>query len=238
MRSVQKMGATAAITTASSIPTTEPSVVEKTATGETSADQVFSIPPITSGFQKVKDFANAPFDPGGDNFVTTPAGTTGNSNSTKIDDDDNAVCVFNVRKHLCIRIIACVHGYAKKKNSDSPQRLKRQQKNSSNNNNNNEENNAADETSYNIWVYDVSRGLEWNTISPKTLSEFVSLRSRLSALRPSISQISFPKTDLLSNLSEALSGGRNAAEGRRSLLEKFLRKLAGLPFTSNLHPNR
>ena len=112
---------------------------------------------------------------GGDNFVTQTADSDSDSdndnetnNKTNNDNDnDPAICVYKVRKHLCIRIIGTV------------------------NDNNN------DQVTYKVWTFDVARGEEWTTTSPKSFLDFQKLRVALGKLRPSIGQIQFPKVSEL-----------------------------------------
>ena len=94
---------------------------------------------------------------------------------------------------------------------------------------------------YNLWVQDVSTELSWN-VNKKTFQDFKDLRSALTLLRPSIGQVPFPRDVETAEKQSFFSNSKPASnaqslEVRRSTLEKFLRKVTTLMYTSNLHPN-
>ena len=89
---------------------------------------------------------------------------------------------------------------------------------------------------FNVWCMDGESETEWLVVG-RSWDDFKTLRRRLTELRPSIGQVVFPKEF-------AVGGGLNLfgnrervdMEGRRLGLEKFMRKIGTLVYTSNLHP--
>ena len=91
---------------------------------------------------------------------------------------------------------------------------------------------------FTIWCMDGETETEWQ-VPGKTWSSFKDLRRSLTILRPSIGQVAFPKEAQSNSTGLNLFGSRDKLdlEGRRLGLEKFLRKISTLVYTSNLHPS-
>ncbi|GMH64646.1 hypothetical protein TrRE_jg6834, partial [Triparma retinervis] len=89
---------------------------------------------------------------------------------------------------------------------------------------------------FNLWCMDGETEKEWQ-VQGRTWEEFKELRRKLTELRPSIGQVAFPK-EVNGSTGLNLFGTRERMdlEGRRVGLEKFLRKISTLVYTSNLHP--